>query len=221
MGVRQLSARRADRRGRYLEPFCGGSALFFHLSSIVDRQALLGDANADLIELYQQVARDASSVHVETCRMIDDHLADPIGCYYGWRAAGNAERYRWSASHRAAVFLYLNRASFNGLFRLNRSGHMNVPIGKSLNVGAPHPVKPSLARMVSSGMALSRAQIRCCDYVDLISEAESGDLVYLDPPYMPKSGTANFTAYTSGGLARATTRIWRGEDWISRAAACS
>jgi DNA adenine methylase len=190
---------------RYFEPFCGGAALFFHLSSISDldsaaRPAHIGDANADLIELYQQVARDASGVHAETCEMIDRHVADPIGCYYSWRAAWNAERYRWSAARRASVFLYLNRSSFNGLFRLNRSGHMNVPIGRASVEGQPHPVKLPLARMVSSGMALSRAKIRCSDYVELIAEAGAGDLVYLDPPYIPKSGTASFVAYTSGGF---------------------
>lgn len=190
---------------RYFEPFCGGAALFFHLWSSSDANrahwpAFVGDANADLIELYQQVARDAKGVHAEACTMIDQHAADPIGCYYGWRAAWNAERHRWTPAHRAAVFLYLNRASFNGLFRLNRSGHMNVPMGRSSVEGASWPVKPSLARMVSSGMALSRAQIRCCDYVELISEAEAGDLVYLDPPYIPKSGTASFVAYTGGGF---------------------
>jgi DNA adenine methylase len=188
---------------RYFEPFCGGAALFFHLSCDPDlgaRPALIGDANADLIELYQHVSADAAGVHAEVCEMIDRHVEDPIGSYYGWRAAWNAERYRWSRGHRAAVFLYLNRASFNGLFRLNRSGHMNTPMGKSSVDGQAHPAKPSRARMIASGMALSRAEIRCCDYVDLVSDAEAGDLVYFDPPYIPASDTASFTAYTDGGF---------------------
>jgi DNA adenine methylase len=182
--------------GTYFEPFAGGAALFFRLAP--DR-AVLGDANRDLIELYAEVARDPVGLHGVVSELIDSHVrsVDPSGIYYGRREAWNVGRWNGTPQHRAALLVYLNRAGFNGLFRLNRDGMLNVPLGKppKANLPSPWPACPSLARFVAASAALSRAVVRSADYADVLSSVESGDFVYLDPPY---PGT--FSAYTSGGF---------------------
>lgn len=205
----ELVPRVPARFGRYVEPFAGGAALFFALAPEV---ALLGDVNADLIELYAEVCRDPAGVHSKLRQLFDEHASDPDATFYAGRDAWNTRRSRWTAQHRAATFLYLNRACFNGLYRVNRAGAFNVPVGKPSSSGPP--ACPSLPQLIATGAALGRATVRCSDYVEVLAEAERGDFVYLDPPYLvrpkdedpgeprskSKSKSKSFASYTQGGF---------------------
>lgn len=189
--------------GTYIEPFAGGASLFFR---VAPSRAVLGDTNRDLIELYEEVARDPSGLHDAVRDLVDKHRGDLSGAtYYEVRESWNDDRFGWTSQARAASLMYLNRSGFNGLFRLNRDGRLNVPMGKASpgRKGFPPaawPSFPSTSHLVAAGSVLSRASLRCADYVDVVSSAVRGDFVYLDPPYLPVSKTGCFAAYTRTGF---------------------
>lgn len=178
----ELLARMPARFGRYYEPFAGGAALFFR---VAPERAVLGDVNAALIATYRAVADDVDAVTT----LLDRHAAN-------WRRQGErhylAMRAAWNRGagtrvERAAAFLYLNRTCFNGLWRVNRAGEFNVPMGRYEN-----PLVGMAARVRAAAPALARAELRTGDYRAVLHDARRGDFVYLDPPY---DGT--FTAYSA------------------------
>ncbi len=212
----ELLPRMPKSYGRLVEPFAGGAALFFRVKP---EYAILGDINADLVELYQEVARDPAGLHARASELFDQHAVDREGTFYKGREAWNERRRGWEPQRRAAAFLYLNRTCFNGLYRVNRSGKFNVPVGRPSSSGEARC--PTLPQLIVAGEALRRSVVRCSDYVDTIVLAERGDLVYLDPPYLAvparrgsgdeksdeKKGdgkaekkSASFASYTSDGF---------------------
>lgn len=180
--------------GRFFEPFVGGGALFFATLPI---SGVISDINPELIELYREIARDPVGLHAAATEICAAHARSPEETYYSHRLRWNDDRGGWSPQYRGAVFLYLNRACFNGLFRVNRRGRMNVPIGRSKS----GPSCPSMARLSAASLALRGCEILCGDYVDAIVLASSGDFVYLDPPYLAKSKTASFASYAADGFS--------------------
>ncbi len=182
----ELLARIPERFGRYYEPFAGGAALFFRLAP---RRAVLADSNADLIGLYGALAHDVASV----IRRLEHHReAHDQRHYYATRERWNDRDASWPAAERAAAFVYLNKTCFNGLWRVNRAGDFNVPIGRYTD---PPICVPEALRAASS--VLVRAELRCTDYREAVADAEKGDFIYFDPPYDPVTTTANFTSYTA------------------------
>jgi DNA adenine methylase len=196
----------------YYEPFAGGLALFLRLSTMDLRgvrnqdlgwwsdshRAHLADANDDLIVTYRAIADSPGGVsqHVEAHRALhcEDH-------YYATRAAWNdpTQRVQQTLSRIAANFLYLNKAGFNGLWRVNRDGRHNVPFGRSAGGGGPS--LPTLADLESVSWALGRvAALSCEDFRVSTATAGAGDFVYFDPPYVPRGETSDFTAYTTDGF---------------------
>lgn len=167
---------------KYIEPFVGGGALFFHLQP---RHAVIGDSNLELINLYRTVAEDPEAVHRSLLKL-------PIGesSYYRIRAI---DARTLSAVEAAARTLYLNRCGFNGLFRVNKRGEFNVPYGKS-----SRPSYPSLSNLTSASRVLARSEITHSGYLELLrTNASSGDFVFLDPPYLPIGKYSDFKRYTS------------------------
>ena len=182
----ELLARMPDRYGRYYEPFAGGAALFFRLAP---RRAVLADSNHDLVGLYTAITKDVNAVirRLELHRDKHDEAH-----YYDTRTRWNDREVSWSTPERAAAFIYLNKTCFNGLWRVNRSGAFNVPIGRYTD---PPICVPEALRAAQH--VLSRAEIRRADYRTAIADAKAGDFLYFDPPYDPVTTTANFTAYTA------------------------
>jgi DNA adenine methylase len=186
----ELLARIPEQFGRYYEPFAGGAALFFRLAP---RRAVLADSNADLIGLYDALATDVASV----IRRLQHHReAHDEHHYYATRERWNDRDASWPAAERAAAFVYLNKTCFNGLWRVNRSGDFNVPIGRYTD---PPICVPEALRAAST--ALARADLRCTDYRSAIADAGKGDFVYFDPPYDPVTSTSSFTSYTADAFA--------------------
>ncbi|HSK02469.1 MAG TPA: DNA adenine methylase [Kofleriaceae bacterium] len=185
----ELLARMPPQLGRYFEPFAGGAALFFR---VAPRRAVLADSNADLIGLYRTVRKDAGAV----IRELERHRAahDQVH-YYDTRARWNDPGASWSDVDRAAAFIYLNKTCFNGLWRVNRAGDFNVPIGRYAD---PPICVPEALRAAQA--ALARASLRCDDYQKVAGDAERGDFLYFDPPYDPVTPTASFTSYTAGAF---------------------
>jgi len=186
----ELLARMPERYNRYFEPFAGGAALFFR---VAPRRAVLADSNADLIGLYTAVRSDVASV----LRRLEMHReAHDQDHYYETRERWNDREVSWSTPERAAAFIYLNKTCFNGLWRVNRSGAFNVPIGRYTD---PPICVPDALRAAHN--ALAAAELRCADYRKAVHDAKAGDFLYFDPPYDPVTATANFTSYSADGFS--------------------
>lgn len=173
--------------GRYVEPFCGGAALFFHVQP---SQATLVDANENLIEMYRSVVADPVDLITELYWHQRSHNA----AHYAkvrtrWNQGPDAAR----ATDRAAAFIYLNKTCFNGLWRVNRKGEFNVPMGRYTN-----PKICDVDAIYAAAAALQDVILMSGDYTKGSQRVAAGDFFYFDPPYIPVSKTANFTAYTEG-----------------------
>jgi DNA adenine methylase len=190
----KLDAHLPARFERYFEPFLGGGAVFFHLLSRRGRfDAFLSDVNADLINAYSVVKGDVEQL----IRALQEHErrfnTGRRDYYYRLRAMPPPE----DSIERAARFIMFNKTCFNGLYRVNKSGRFNVPLGRYDN---PRICDAETLRQASVALNRSSAKILDRHYGDALKEARRGDLVYLDPPYNPSSSTARFTEYTNGGF---------------------
>jgi DNA adenine methylase len=106
----------------------------------------------------------------------------------------------------AALFIYLNRTGFNGLYRLNRRGVFNVPVGR---YAAPRICDEDHLRAVAATLRHPHVALECAPYQETLADADAGDFVYGDPPYAPLSPTASFAQYTAGGFGPADQRALR------------
>ncbi len=185
----EIAARLPRRYGRYFEPFAGGAAVFF---SLAPARAVLADSNPDLIATYRAVATDVEGVIRRLALHRDAHGE---GHYYATRARWNDRSVAWTPLDRAAAFIYLNRTCYNGLWRVNRAGGFNVPMGRYTN-----PLICDEAGLRAAARALARATLQCGDYQTAVASAGAGDLVYFDPPYDPVTPTASFVSYTAGAF---------------------
>lgn len=171
----------------YHEPFLGGGALFFYLAPQLMSQnsrAYLSDLVEEIIKLYQVVKDDVDGL-ICTARQ---HVYDKE-YYYKVRALDPS---KMSDLERAARILYLNRTCFNGLYRVNKKGQFNVSFGDYKN---PTIVDEDGLRAASE--AFMCATLFQSDFEVVLQNAQYGDFVYLDPPYVPLSATSDFTQYTS------------------------
>lgn len=166
-----------DSFERYIEPFLGSGAVFFHLKP---PSGILNDANEDLINLYQ-VVRDYPE---EFEKILKKHAAKHSQDYY-YQIRGKIYR---SPIQRAAAFLYLNRTCWNGLYRVNRRGQFNVPKGTKDKVLLDDDFK-ALSRI------LKNVQLMNVDFETVIDLGKEGDLVFADPPYTVKHNNNNFIKY--------------------------
>jgi DNA adenine methylase len=175
---------------RYIEPFVGGGAVFFHLKQrFPQMRAFLRDNNDELINTYRAV-RDNPR---ELMRRLDRHLADFVAdretYFYLVRS-----RHHLPSAHtleRAARMIFLNKTCFNGLWRVNSKGEFNVPIGSHKN-----PALYDEENVYAASRALEHTQLDTSDFRDTMAATRRGDFVYIDPPYYPVSPTASFTSYT-------------------------
>jgi DNA adenine methylase len=186
---------RVPRRVKtYAEPFAGGAALFFALSSERARgtrsfeRAILADQNEELVACYRAVRDDVGGV----LDALEDYRYDRER-FYEVRAQSTA---KMSDVDRAARFIFLNRTCFNGLWRVNSEGRFNVPFGKYKK-----PLIRDVEGLQAASRALAGVDIRVGDFADVTRELGRDDFVYLDPPYVPVSRTASFTAYAKDGFS--------------------
>ncbi|ROP77159.1 DNA adenine methylase [Stenotrophomonas rhizophila] len=167
-----------DRFERYIEPFLGSGALFFALRPAA---ALLSDLNSDLINLYSCI-RDCP---IELSKLLARHQRLHSAEHY-YRVRAQQLR---SPLTQAARFLYLNRTCWNGLYRVNRQGKFNVPIGSKTSVVLESDDFSALSS------AMKNVDFRTSDFEKAVDAAKSGDFVFIDPPYTVAHNNNGFVNY--------------------------
>ncbi len=172
----------------YFEPFLGGGALFFELQP---EKAVLADFNAELINAYKVVQRDVEKLIEELSR----HRHNKRHFYRVRDFDRSPAFWVFSDVERAARFIYLNKTCFNGLYRVNSRGEFNVPFGDYKN-----PAILDAENLRACSGALHGRELVRRSFEEVVSASSKGDFVYFDPPYMPVSKTANFTAYGKEGF---------------------
>lgn len=173
---------------RYFEPFVGGGAVFFNLRPW---DAVLSDVNPRLIDCYTAIRDEPAALMELLERHRSSHCKE---YYYACRERMNKPR-GLSGLQRAALMIYLNKTCFNGLYRENRKGEFNVPIGSYKN-----PSVYTVENLISVSLQLQGVELKTAGFKHVLDSAEPGDLVYFDPPYVPISDTASFTSYAKGGF---------------------
>lgn len=179
---------------RYYEPFLGGGAVFWAMAAANRFEAAaINDWNDELVTTYR-VVRDFPSELVGFLRTLTEQYGSaPEETFRAWRKAAPG---LLGPVERAGRFIFLNKTAFNGLYRLNQKGEFNTPWGKYEN---PTVCNEPLLH-ACSGALNQLVTIQRGDFVAACEGAEEGDLVYLDPPYVPLSATSNFTGYTENGF---------------------
>jgi DNA adenine methylase len=176
--------------GGYHEPFLGSGAVFFQVQKLLSPgRVTLSDSNAELIATFAAV-RDQVE---EVIRELEHHERRHDKAHF-YEVRDRRPRELFPAA-RAARLIYLNRTCFNGLYRVNSRGHFNVPMGRYLS-----PAILDAANLRAASACLRAATLEAGHFRQVLDRARAGDLVYFDPPYVPLSATANFTAYTQGAF---------------------
>ena len=182
-GVLEQIFRYLPEGKRLIEPFVGGGAVFMNAGY---QENLLNDVNADLINFYKTLQREAHSLITLAHRFFLDYNTQE-----GFLAVRNAfNKQVYDDLHRAAAFLFLNRHCFNGLTRYNQAGEFNVGYGKYKTPYFP------LQEMEAFLGAEGRSEFVCGDFAAVIEGAGEGDVIFCDPPYEPLPNTEGFTNYS-------------------------
>ena len=173
---------------RYYEPFLGGGAVFFELHKLnLFERAAISDLNSDLMFTYYVIRDNLNRlIHILNKMPYNEDF------YYQERAKDPANL---SAVDRAARMIYLNRTCFNGLYRVNKKGKFNVPMGKYTN-----PKIVDAENLQAVRLVLKDVLMRTLSFDNAVRHATSEDFIYFDPPYLPLSETASFTAYAACGF---------------------
>ena len=182
---------------RYFEPFVGGGALFFHLMSkkdiICNNGMIVADINTELITTYNVIRNNVEDLIIILRKHEEEYRKTQLEYYYKLRDKIEP----LNDIERAARFIALNKTCYNGLYRVNKKGKFNVPIGKYKN---PVICDANNLRNINILLKNSRVTIENQDYRQVLEQTKENDFIYLDPPYDPTSITSNFTSYTNTGF---------------------
>ena len=184
-----------DDFNTYYEPFVGGGALLFELSP---KNAVINDSNKELMNVYSVLCNEEK--FKKMCSVLNSYEANHSEeFFYELRNKDRNKKTfnRLSDYTRAARTIYLNKACFNGLYRVNSKDEFNVPFGKKTKVNT---YDGSNLITVSNYLTMNNVKIQCVDFEESVKTAKKGDFVYFDPPY--DSDTATFNSYTEEGFGK-------------------
>jgi DNA adenine methylase len=194
--LRKLGDYIPSKFNNYFEPFLGGGAMFFYLACQRTNKSdtFLSDTNRDLINAYNVIKVSVEELIQNLKIHQRKYNASPYEYYYELRARVKPI----SDIESAGRFIALNKTCYNGLYRVNKSGMFNVPMGKYKN---PLICDAQNLRNISTLLRQSKTKFLITDYKKiLIDHAGQDDFIYIDPPYSPVTSTANFTSYTDKGF---------------------
>lgn len=184
---------------KYAEPFVGGGAVLFDILSKYDlKEVYISDINAELINTYRIIRDDIDNLITMLTTMQNAFLPmdterrrayymEKRECFNNLKLNGSDG----TDTEKAALMIFLNKTCFNGLFRVNRKGAYNVPMG---SYKTPMICDEENLRTVSQ--KLQNVEIVCADYRKSADFIGDDTFVYFDPPYRPLTDTSSFTAYT-------------------------
>lgn len=184
---------------KYAEPFVGGGAVLFDILSKYNLESVyISDINAELINTYR-IIRDDVNVLIDMLKVMQNEFV-PMDTenrkmyYLAKRARFNDLKVNGDETiniEKAALMIFLNKTCFNGLFRVNKKGLFNVPMGSYKN-----PMICDEDNLIAVSEKLQNVTIVCGDYREAVNFIDEDTFVYFDPPYRPITDTASFTAYT-------------------------
>ena len=197
--IEKLYPFKSGKINKYAEPFVGGGAILFDILNKFDLQEVyISDINSELVNTYHTIRNDIDTLIEKLYTMQNDFLplnTDERKAYYTDKRnsfnklkIGNDRNVN---TQKAALMIFLNKTCFNGLYRVNKKGLFNVPMGAYKN---PMICDENNLRAVSE--KLKKVTIICGDYRESKNFIDSNTFVYFDPPYRPLNVTSSFTSYT-------------------------
>ncbi|GET45962.1 DNA adenine methylase [Capnocytophaga felis] len=193
---RNLPSKLVQGNFTYIEPFVGsGAVLFWMLNNFPNlKKAVINDINQDLINTYKTIASNPNEL-ISILEILQSEYHDLDGndekkkqYYYDKRALYNTRKEEKTS--QSALFIFLNRTCFNGLYRVNRKNEFNVPMGSYKK-----PTICDTENLLAVSEALQKVEILCGDFEQTLPYAEENTLFYFDPPYKPLSETSSFNSY--------------------------
>ncbi len=182
---------------KYAEPFVGGGALLFSLlNEYTFNEVYINDNNKELMNVFATIKDNCEKLLDELQILQKEYeqlgMDEQQAFYYTQRDKFNELKLSTETFVlKAALFIFLNKTCFNGLYRVNKLGKFNVPAGKYKN-----PLICDKENLINISKRLQNVIMRSCDYRDVESFADENTLVYFDPPYRPLNITSAFTSYT-------------------------
>ena len=184
----------------YVEPFVGGGAMLFHMLAKYPHitKAVINDVNRDLVACYRTIKNKPEELIAELTELQIEYQSKGSECacrelYYSKRDCYNSRTA--GEVETAALFIFLNKTAFNGLYRVNAKGGFNVPFNRAVN-----PLICDAETIRSDSELLQKVEILCGDFEDVANAVNAPAFFYLDPPYRPLTQTAAFTAYSKDGF---------------------
>ena len=191
----EIDQRLPKKISYYVEPFIGGGAVLF------DKQpqyARINDYNEELINVYRVVKDNPNELIKEL--VVHEEKNEQLGSEWFYHVRGLDRESNFdelSNVEKAARIIYLNKTCFNGLFRVNSAGQLNVPYGRYKH---PNIVNEVGIRALHKYFSEADIDMRQGDFAECLKDLPKGAFVYLDPPYMPITATSAFTGYTQEGF---------------------
>jgi len=181
----------------YYEPFIGGGSVYIHLNSTnrIQNKAFLSDQNSDLINAYNVIKNEPNSL----IELLKEFKNEKDFYYYlrGQNFTNNIQQ--------AAQFIFLNRTSFNGIYRVNLKGEYNVPFGFKT-----YKTLFDFDNLIKLSQMFQNTFFNSCDFENILEDIKKNDLVFLDPPYT--------VAHENNGFIKYNQKIFAWEDQIRLAA---
>lgn len=181
----------------YIEPFVGSGAILFWMLNNFPKieKAVINDTNEDLINTYKSIASNSKEL-ISNLEILQNEFHSLEGnednkklYYYQKRELYNTRKLEQNG--QAALFIFINRTCFNGLYRVNSKNLYNVPMG-----GYKKPTICDKENILAVSNALKKVEILCSDFENTLNSANKNSLFYFDPPYKPLSETSSFNTYT-------------------------
>ena len=185
-----------EKYDTYYEPFVGGGALLFELSP---KKAVINDYNKELMNVYKTISDDNG--YEEVIKILNKYeIKHSEEFYYKIRDIDRDESKlkKLSNPERAARTIYLNKACFNGLYRVNSKGYFNVPFNKKQAINTYDGQNMTLAYVY---FQTNDVKMLSTDFEEAVKDAKKGDFIYFDPPYDSENNTT-FNDYTEGGFGK-------------------
>ncbi len=191
--IPHLTKKIPQNYGSYFEPFIGGGALLFALQPST---SIINDINKELIHTYLQIQSNVEEVIFWLKKLDDNHVGDIKSYYYDKRDEYNkAIINQQYTTYMAALFIYINKHCFNGLYRVNSKGLFNVPFNQKKTGNSFDE-----ANLRNLSLFLSKVSILNQDFEECCANAKKGDFVFFDSPYAPLNDTS-FESYTKEGFS--------------------